>query len=147
MFASASRLSTKPLVAAIARLASSATVRADPPEYERDIAPILKKHCLACHAGVMADVSGKLRMETPADLLKGGVSGPPYVAGRSADSLIVKRLEGTIKPKMPLQGEIKNKDIDLIKAWIDSGAPGGATPEPPPTREPGPAPQARVSRP
>ena len=126
--AGARRISTSPLVAAaIALLASSATARADPPEYERDIAPILKKHCLACHAGVMADVSGKLRMETPADLLKGGVNGPPYVAGRSADSLIVKRLEGTIKPKMPLQGELKNKEIDLIKAWIDAGALVGGT--------------------
>jgi hypothetical protein len=43
---------------------------------------------------------------------------------------MVKRLEGTIKPKMPLQGELKSKDIDLIKAWIDAGAPGGASDAP-----------------
>ena len=46
---------------------------------------------------------------------------------------------------MPLLGELKAKDIDLIKAWIDAGAPGGAVPEPQaPEPEPGPGGQVKL---
>jgi hypothetical protein len=134
-------------------LVATAPADADSPDYERDMAPVLKKHCMVCHSGATTDVSGKLRMETTADLLKGGVSGPAFVPNKSSESLIVKRLEGTIKPKMPLQSDLKAKDITLIKAWIDAGAPIGGVPETP-THEPAPelpptkpAPGTPVTRP
>lgn len=100
----------------------------DSPDYARDVVPIVKQHCLVCHTGVMVETSGKLRMESLADLLKGGVHGPAIVPGRSAESLLVKRIEGTIQPKMPLQGSLPPEQVALIKAWIDAGAPAGAAP-------------------
>jgi WD40 repeat protein len=123
-----SALMTPRLLAAGLTLALAARAGADSPDYGRDIAPIVKQHCIVCHSGVMADASGQLHMETHADLLKGGKSGPALVKGRSADSLLVKRLEGTILPKMPMQGALPAEQIALVKAWIDGGATEGTTP-------------------
>src|SRR6266487_3219352 len=99
-------------------LGLAARAGADAPDYGRDIAPIVKQHCIICHSGAIADASGQLHMETLADLLRGGKGGPTLVRGKSADSLLVKRLEGTILPKMPMQGALPAEQIALIKAWI-----------------------------
>jgi DNA-binding beta-propeller fold protein YncE len=111
-------------------LGLAAGAGADVPDYARDITPIVKQHCIICHSGVIADASGQLHMETHADLLRGGKSGPTLVKGKSADSLLVKRLEGTILPKMPMQGALPAEQIALIKAWIDAGAMETEAPTP-----------------
>lgn len=43
--------------------------------------------------------------------------------GDSANSLLVNALIRTVK-RMPYDAPLPDKDIDLIRRWIDSGAPG-----------------------
>ena len=72
----------------------------------------------------MGDMAmGKLRLNSEADILKGGASGPAIVAGKSADSLLVKRLLGsTDAPRMPMGGApLSDVQIKLIRAWVDQG--------------------------
>ena len=60
--------------------------------FQKDIAPIFEQACAKCH---MADmVMGKLRLDSEAAILKGGASGPAVIAGKSTDSLLVKRILG-----------------------------------------------------
>jgi len=88
------------------------------------VAPIFNKHCLMCHSP-QGKASG-LVVATAADILRGGKNAPDVVPGNSAGSRLVQMLDGTIKPRMPLGGELAPGEIAAIRAWIDSGADAGA---------------------
>ena len=58
------------------------------------VAKIFDKHCLDCHAS--EDPEGKLVLESFDALMKGGESGKVIVPGKSAESLLIKMVEGTV---------------------------------------------------
>jgi hypothetical protein len=100
------------------------TLQAAPPasiDFNRDIEPIFKANCLQCHGS--ENTQARLRLDSEAGILKGGVSGAAIAPGHSGDSLLVKRLLGaTDAPRMPMGGQpIANYEINLIRAWIDHG--------------------------
>ncbi len=66
---------------------------------------------------------GKLQLGTEAGLLRGGSSGPAIVPGKSADSLLVKRILGlTDAQRMPMGGDpLGNEQVKVIRGWIDQG--------------------------
>ena len=92
-----------------------------PVDFNRDIAPIFEKSCAACHNANMAQA--KLRLDSEAAILAGGVSGPAIVPGKSGDSLLVKRILGTTDaPRMPMGGApLSAEQVQLIRRWIDEG--------------------------
>jgi WD40 repeat protein len=72
---------------------------------------------------------GGLIMESYETLIKGGTDGPVIALGNSSESRLVAMLEGTVKPRMPFEGEaLPPEDIETIKVWIDAGAPRGTLP-------------------
>ncbi|MCR4316742.1 MAG: Ig-like domain-containing protein [Planctomycetes bacterium] len=86
--------------------------------FSSTILPIFQSRCITCHPG-----NGGLDLSSYAGISAGGNSGPAYVAGDSANSRIVKRVEGTIQPRMPQgQSALTSSQIQNIKDWIDQGA-------------------------
>src|SRR6266508_1746462 len=73
--------------------------RSTPVDFEKEILPILKNNCLACHNQTKAKAD--LVLETPQTILKGGESGPAVVPGKSAESLLLKATARQAKPFMP----------------------------------------------
>src|SRR5436305_650764 len=74
------------LVAFAAALAAAQHVLGGPPpEFERDVRPVLDRHCFQCHGPDKQ--KGGLRLDQKPSALKGGDSGDPAVvpgdAGRS----------------------------------------------------------------
>ncbi len=66
-------------------------------------------------------------METYDSLMKGGQHGPVIVPGKAEQSRLVQMLEGKVQPRMPFGGNpLPASEIEIIKAWIDLGAPGPA---------------------
>src|SRR5215207_7653919 len=102
--------------------------RADPVDFEREILPILKNNCLACHNQTKAKAD--LILETPQTILKGGESGPGVVPGKSAESLLLKLAAHQDKPTMPPRenkvaaSNLTPEQLGLVKTWIDQGAKG-----------------------
>jgi uncharacterized membrane protein len=90
------------------------------------IDPVFQKDCAACHGPEKA--KGKLRLDSLAGALKGGDSGPVIIAGKSADSALIKRLRLPIahEDHMPPDGKPQPSldDISLLQWWVDAGAPG-----------------------
>jgi mono/diheme cytochrome c family protein len=83
-----------------------------------DIQPVLTQDCIICHGG-----AGGLSVDTYAGLMTGGTSGPIVVAGDPDQSLLIRRLEGTVTPTMPLNAPpLTSPEIDRIKQWILEGA-------------------------
>lgn len=99
-----------------------------PVDFEKEILPIFRRNCLACHSATEAE--SDLVLETPLTILKGGSEGPAVVAGKSAESLLLKMSARQKEPFMPPpDNDVKAKpltpeELGLIKLWIDQGATG-----------------------
>jgi len=92
-------------------------------DFEREIAPLLAKRCLSCHAG---DASkGQLDLTRRESALRGGESGPAIVPKSLKDSPLWQRVEAD---EMPPKNPLPNREKKLLSAWIERGAawPDGA---------------------
>ena len=96
-----------------------ASTQGTPISYEKQIAPLLAEKCVACHNHTTRQ--GGLNLESHAGLLNGGKRGAVIVPGKSAESLLVRLLEGSLKPQMPLGDKLSAAEIRLFKDWIDAG--------------------------
>ncbi|MGO4884725.1 MAG: eIF2A-related protein [Bryobacteraceae bacterium] len=109
-------------------LLTTALSAAEPPSFTKDIAPILAANCTGCHSAKLA--IGKLVLDSFASIQEGGPSGPIIAPGKSADSLLFERITGKVTPSMPLNGKkLADGEIELIRKWIDAGAPPPAAGE------------------
>lgn len=96
---------------------------AEPIDFDSQIAPLLAGRCLDCHSG--SEPKGGLDLSTLAGASKGGESGPAVVASELSDSQLWERVvAGDMPPKKPLP----EKERQLLKAWIESGAKWGSDP-------------------
>lgn len=96
-----------------------------PVHFEREVAPILARHCGACH-GAKKTESG-LRLDLRAGILAGGESGAPAVVpGKSAESLLLRRVMATgDEERMPPEGPpVPVEEVAILARWIDEGAVG-----------------------
>ncbi len=92
--------------------------------YATQIQPIFNAHCVACHSSPASPSFGNLDLTSYAGLMDAvGPNAPVVIAGNPDDSYLVKRIEGTISPLMPLSGSpLSGEQIALIRQWIDDGA-------------------------
>src|SRR5207253_5276145 len=112
------------LTAAVFLTAVPRTTAAEP-DYARDIKPLLRAKCYACH-GAIRQKSG-LRLDAGQLLLKGTKRGEVVVPGKPDDSPLVEMIaaHGKEHPRMPPEGEgeaMSAKDVALIREWIKGGA-------------------------
>ncbi|MEX2175310.1 MAG: c-type cytochrome domain-containing protein [Pirellulaceae bacterium] len=97
-------------------------------DFEKEILPIFRRNCLACHSATEAQ--SDLVLESPQTILKGGSEGPAVMAGKSAESLLLALAAQQKEPHMPPpDNDVKAKsltpdELGLIKLWIDQGAKG-----------------------
>jgi hypothetical protein len=91
-------------------------------DYLRDIKPILRERCYACHGALKQ--KAKLRLDTVAHAAEGGRTGPAIKPGHAAASLLLARVGDTDdRSRMPPEGKaLTAPQIALLKAWIDQGA-------------------------
>lgn len=91
-------------------------------DYLKEVKPLLTAKCVACHGGLRQ--KGNLRLDTAKFAFKGGDSGPAFVAGDSAKSVLIEAILGENgRTKMPVEGEpLKPEQIEILRRWIDAGA-------------------------
>ena len=92
------------------------------PSFDKDVLPLLKAKCQQCH-GLDKQKAG-LDLRTRASILQGGDNGPAVVPGSATGSLLWQKLDAGKMPP-PGKGKLTAAEKDLIKAWIDAGAPDG----------------------
>jgi hypothetical protein len=94
-------------------------------EFNRDIRPLLTKHCTACHGGVKeaGEVSFIYRAKALAPAKSGKI---PIVPGKPAESEMLHRLRSTdpdeVMPKPKHGPPLPADEIALIERWIAQGA-------------------------
>lgn len=91
-------------------------------DFARDVEPIFKGSCYACHSGTAP--KAQLRLDLKSAALKGGLSGPVIVPGKAAVSRLIARVEGKGNEKqMPLGGTpLTAAQVATLRRWIDAGA-------------------------
>src|SRR5262245_33993922 len=105
-------------------LALAVLVPAAPPPFARgaEVLALLEKHCVECHGGKVTRAG--LDLTTRPGLLAGGENGPAVVPGKSADSLLLRRVRHAVKPGMPFRRErLTDAQVSLLARWVDAGAP------------------------
>jgi len=94
-----------------------------PPDFDREIAPLLARRCLSCHAG--EGPKGGLDLTTRANALRGGDSGPALAVSDLPKSGLWQRVaDDEMPPKHPLPADEKAS----LHAWLTSGAKWSETP-------------------
>jgi hypothetical protein len=97
----------------------------EPVEFNRDIRPILTKHCTACHGGVKA--AGGISFIFRDKALSEGESGNlAIVPGKPSQSEILKRIRSKdpdeVMPQPKHGPPLPEAEIALIERWIAEGA-------------------------
>ena len=92
-------------------------------EYLRDIKPVLKERCYACH-GALKQKAG-LRVDSAENLRKGSKGGDVLALGQAEQGKLLARLTATdADERMPPEGApLKPEEIKAIREWIAAGAP------------------------
>lgn len=99
-------------------------------DYLRDIKPILRSRCYACHGALKQEMG--LRLDSAALMLKGGESGPAVIAGDQQGSLILQRISTNDESvRMPPEGKPLTPDeVAKLTRWVQQGSPAPADERP-----------------
>ena len=88
--------------------------------FQHEVWPIFKRHCIGCHSEQKK--KGGLRLDDVAALLKGGKTGPLFVAGKPDDSLLLDEITGD-EPDMPQnEAPLSRAKVKVLTDWIAQGA-------------------------
>lgn len=89
--------------------------------FEKDVLPILRANCFACH-GSEKKLQGGLKLTGRAEILQGGESGPAVDLKKPGESLLLQAInyDGLM---MPPKGKLPQAQIDLLTKWVQRGLP------------------------
>ena len=106
---------------------SSSIPAADPPNFSRDILPILSDNCFSCHGPDAKSREADLRLDQQESALR--TEKPIVVPGKSGESELIKRILSAdvdaVMPPPKSGRKLAAAQIELLKAWIDGGAKWG----------------------
>ena len=112
-------------------LFSSAVFAEEKVDYLKQIKPILRERCYACHGALKQE--GGLRLDTVALAIKGGESGAAIQPGDVAATILLDRVTAVEEAeRMPPEGEpLKPDQIAALQNWIaqNATAPADDVPE------------------
>lgn len=100
-------------------------------DFDKEILPIFRKNCLACHSSSKKE--GGLVLETPESIRKGGSSGPAVVPGKPLESNLLLQASRRQESYMPPSGNdvgakpLTPEELGLIQLWIKQGAEGAVS--------------------
>ena len=119
-----------PLASAQEAIPIADLVREKPVDFAKEIYPLLKKNCIACHNSSSA--KAKLNLESPKSILVGSSEGPVVIPGKPEESLLLQVASHREDPIMPPEKNKSNalpltsEELGLLKLWIAEGAKGEA---------------------
>ncbi|MEE2738196.1 MAG: PSD1 and planctomycete cytochrome C domain-containing protein [Planctomycetota bacterium] len=91
-------------------------------EFDRDVVPILRRHCLKCHHSKAG--KGGFRIDSVEGLFTSGNHGIPVVAGTPEISHLISRVTSDdVHKRMPPDGTgLSEFEINVLTRWIKQGA-------------------------
>lgn len=94
-------------------------------DFETHVMPVFEASCTLCHEP--GNAKGGLDLSTFEALMRGGGSGAVVVPGDAEGSRLYRLTARLERPFMPRGGgAIPDEDLEVLRAWIDAGAPKDA---------------------
>jgi len=104
----------------------AALLHAQPPDFGRDILPILSDKCFHCHGPDAGARKAGLRLDTKEGAFRVKKGKAVIIPGKSAESELIQRIlskdETEVMPPPEAKRTLSDKQKELLKAWIDNGA-------------------------
>ena len=127
-FASGCRQATRVVfvfcvLAATAQVQAAPAPKVDPVKaafFESKVRPVLVNRCIDCHDADTQE--SKLRLDSLAGMLKGGLRGPAIVPGQAEASLMVRAIRHGELLKMPAKRKLPPDEIAALAKWVADGA-------------------------
>jgi hypothetical protein len=96
-------------------------------DFNRDVRPVLSRHCFKCHGPDDKVRKGKLRLDGREAALAGGRSKrPAIVPGKPDESELVRRIcadeDGEVMPPPATKNPLSEEQKRALKRWISDGA-------------------------
>jgi hypothetical protein len=91
--------------------------------FRAEVRPVLAQYCFSCHGSQLRPAGG-LSLVTAQGMLSGGDSGPAVLPGDAEASLLFRAISGE-HPELtmpPGPRQPSERDVELIRRWIDEGA-------------------------
>lgn len=101
----------------------NAEERSEKISFMREVLPILKDNCFACHDA--KNHKGKYDMTSFDTFIKGGSRGEAVIAGKPEESFLWTLTSGQEEPKMPPKEagtKLTPRQVALLERWIKEGA-------------------------
>ncbi len=101
--------------------------------FKGDIFPVIKRHCLPCHAQEQFNKS-ELSLDTYESLMAGAKHGVPVVPGKPEGSILLRKLsdkppfgdpmplDPRWKEGQPRKKRLSDKEIQILTEWVREGA-------------------------
>jgi len=110
------------VVGTLACSTPSAALADEPPQYNRDVRPILSEHCFKCHGVDSAARKADLRLDKREAAIEAGA----IQAGDPDASELVQRISSAdpqlVMPPPATHKHLTDRDKDILKRWIAAGA-------------------------
>ena len=121
------RWSATPLVVLAALAGGNIAVAARPLEFNRDVRPILSNNCFACHGMDAKHRKAELRLDTLEGATADHDGARAVVPGKLSSSELWRRITSSdadeMMPPPDSHKKISDKDKQILKRWIEQGAP------------------------
>ncbi len=100
---------------------------ASPPDFTREVRPILARHCFKCHGPDDAKRKSQLRLDQREDALRPAKSGAiALVPGQAPKSELVKRILSAdpdeVMPPPSTKSQLSAAEKETLQQWITDGA-------------------------
>jgi mono/diheme cytochrome c family protein len=95
---------------------------ADAEFFEKEVRPLLIRHCYECH-GDVAKPKGGLKLTSRESVLAGGETGPAAVAGKPDESLLISAINYDGLEMPPEDKKLSPIEIARLTRWVERGLP------------------------
>src|SRR5580765_8050979 len=99
----------------------------EPVDFSSQIRPLISSKCFSCHGPDESSRKAKLRLDLRDEAIKDHKGTRAIVPGEAASSELVRRITATdpddIMPPPKTGRTLSAVEIDLLKRWIQQGAP------------------------
>ncbi|MFO0869888.1 MAG: PSD1 and planctomycete cytochrome C domain-containing protein [Pirellulales bacterium] len=111
------------MLGAVLAASSGTRVARAAPDFERDVAPLLLRRCVACHDDTNA--SGGLSLVSAPRLTAGGDSGVVVHPGQPDDSYLLQRVDAgeMPPPRLGKSRQLPEAERQILREWVAAGAP------------------------
>ena len=99
----------------------------DAVDFDRDVRPILSNTCFTCHGPDSNKRQSDLRFDVEASVFADRDGSPILVRGKPNESELIKRIltddEDLVMPPPDQKQQLSKQDKEILKAWVQQGAP------------------------